>query len=49
VGKQPAFWLAVATLPLVSLPVFHLIADSTLGARFQGLRDLDNYISRRNG
>jgi hypothetical protein len=47
--RQPAFWLAVAGVSLISQPVFHLIADGPLGARFQGLRDLDSYISRRNG
>lgn len=48
-GRQPAFWLAVAGVSLITQPVFHLVADSKLGARFQGLRDLDSYISRRNG
>jgi hypothetical protein len=47
--RQPAFWLAVAGVSLITTPLFHLLADSEVGARFQGLRDLDSYLSRRNG
>lgn len=48
-GKQPAFWAAVAGMSLLAPTLLHLVADSQLGARFQGLRDFDSYISRRNG
>jgi hypothetical protein len=47
--RQPAFWLAVAGVSLITQPLLHLVADSSLGARVPGLRDLDSYISRRNG
>lgn len=48
-AKQPAFWAAIAGVSILSPALLHLVADSKVGARFQGLRDLDNYISRRNG
>lgn len=48
-GRQPAFWLAVGGVALIAPALLHLAADSKLGARFQGLRDYDSYISRRNG
>lgn len=47
--KQATFWGAILLAPLVTVPAFHLLADSQLGARFKGLRTLDTYISRSNG
>lgn len=48
-GKQPAFWAAVAGMSLLTPVLLHLVADGPAGARFQGLRDFDSYLSRRNG
>lgn len=47
--KQPAFWLAVAGVSLIAPVVFNLAADSSFGARVPGLRDLNSYVTRRNG
>jgi ABC-type branched-subunit amino acid transport system permease subunit len=48
-GRQPAFWLAVAGVAVLSQPLFNLVADSKLGAAFPALRDLNSYSTRRNG
>jgi hypothetical protein len=48
-GKQPAFWLAVAGVSIIAQPLFNLAADSKLGARIPGFRDLNHYTTRRNG
>jgi hypothetical protein len=48
-GKQPAFWLAVAGVSLITQPLFNLVADSKVGAKFPALRDLNSYTTRRNG
>jgi hypothetical protein len=48
-GRQPAFWLAVAGVAVLAQPLFNLVADSKLGAAVPGLRDLNNYATRRNG
>ena len=47
--RQPAFWLAVAGVSILATPLLHLAADSRLGEAIPGFRDLDSYISRRNG
>lgn len=48
-GKQPAFWLAVAGVSVIAQPLFRLVADSKLGDVIPGLRDLSNYSNARNG
>lgn len=48
-GRQPAFWLAVAGVAVIAQPLFNLVADSKLGALIPGLRDLNDYTNRRNG
>jgi hypothetical protein len=47
-GKQPAFWLAVAGVSLISPVVFNLAADR-LGGVVPGLAVLNDYVTRRNG
>jgi hypothetical protein len=49
VGKQPAFWLAVAGVSIIAQPLFNLAADSKLGAKIPGFRELNSYTTRRNG
>jgi hypothetical protein len=48
-GRQPAFWLAVAGVAIIAQPLFNLVADSTVGAKVPGLRELNSYTTRRNG
>jgi hypothetical protein len=48
-GKQPAFWLAVAGVAVIAQPLFNLVADSKLGDVVPGLRDLNSFTTRRNG
>jgi hypothetical protein len=48
-GKQPAFWLAVAGVSIIAQPLFNLVADSKVGAIVPGLRDLNSFSTRRNG
>jgi hypothetical protein len=48
-GKQPAFWAAVAGVAIIAQPLFNLVADSKVGALVPGLRDLNSYATRRNG
>lgn len=48
-GKQPAFWLAVAGVAVLAQPLFNLVADSKVGAHVPGLRTLNAYATRRNG
>jgi hypothetical protein len=47
-GKQPAFWLAVGGVSLISPVVFNLAADR-LGHLIPGLATLNDYVTRRNG
>lgn len=47
--RQPAFWLAVAGVAVLAPPLLNLAADSKLGALVPGLRDLNDYSTRRNG
>jgi len=48
-GKQPAFWLAVAGVSIIAQPLFGLVADSKLGNLVPGLRDLHAFTVRSNG
>ena len=48
-GKQPAFWLAVTGIAVLSQPLFRLVADSKVGAAFPALRDLNAYSTHKNG
>lgn len=48
-GKQPAFWLAVAGVSIIAQPLFNLAADSKLGALIPGFRELNSYTTRKNG
>lgn len=45
-GKQPAFWLAVGGTAIISVVVLNIAADKL---PFQGLKTLDDYVTRRNG
>ncbi len=47
-GKQPAFWLAVAGVSLISPVVLNLTTDK-LGHVVPGLAILNDYMTRRNG
>ena len=49
-GQQPAFWLAVSGVSLLSPVALNLAADR-LGhlPGFGGLVTLNNYVTRRNG
>jgi hypothetical protein len=47
-GRQPAFWLAVGGVSLLSPVVFNLAADR-LGHIVPGLKTLNDYYTRRNG
>lgn len=48
-GRQPAFWAAVAGLSLITPPLFNLLADSRVGDIVPGLRTLNSFTTRRNG
>lgn len=49
-GKQPAFWLAVAGVALIADPVFSLVADSEPVAKyFPALKTLNDFRTKRNG
>lgn len=49
-GKQPAFWLAVAGTALIADPLFSLIADSQAVQKyFPALTTLNDYRTKRNG
>lgn len=48
-GRQPAFWLAVAGTAVIAQPLFNLLADSKLGEVVPGLRTLNAYSTRKNG
>lgn len=45
--RQLTFWLAVGGVSLLSPVLFNLAADRFPGV--PGLRDLNNYMTRRNG
>lgn len=47
-GKQPAFWLAVAGVSLIA-PVVMNLASDRLGHVVPGLATLNAYTTRRNG
>jgi L-ascorbate metabolism protein UlaG (beta-lactamase superfamily) len=48
--KQAAFWLAVAGTALVADPVFSLVADSQVVAKYApGLKTLNDYRTKKNG
>jgi hypothetical protein len=47
-GRLPAFWLAVAGVSILSPVVFNLAADR-LGDAVPSLRELNDYVTRRNG
>lgn len=47
--KQAAFWLGVTGLGAVLGPVVFNLASDKLGDTVPGLRDLNNYATRRNG
>ncbi|MCW2498145.1 hypothetical protein [Jatrophihabitans sp.] len=46
--RLAAFWLAVAGVSILSPVVFNLASDQ-LGDRLPALRELNNYVTRRNG
>ncbi len=46
--KQPAFWLAVAGVSLITPVVFNLATDR-LGQHLPGLVTLNHYVTRANG
>lgn len=48
-GRQGAFWAAVAGLSLISPVLFNMAADSKLGHKVPGLVTLNSYVTRRNG
>jgi hypothetical protein len=48
-GRQPAFWVAVAGVAVIAQPVFNLVADSKVGDLVPGLRTLNAYATRKNG
>lgn len=49
-GKQPAFWLAVAGTALIADPLFSLIADSQVVQKhFPALKTLNDFRTKRNG
>jgi len=49
-GKQPAFWLAVAGVALIADPLFSLAADSQAAQKFfPALKTLNDFRTRRNG
>ena len=45
-GKQLTFWLAVGGVSLIAPVVFNLAADRL---PIPGLRELNDYVTRRNG
>lgn len=47
-GKQPAFWGAVAGVSIISPFLLNLAADR-LGHLAPGLATLNDYLTRRNG
>jgi hypothetical protein len=49
-GKQPAFWAAVAGVALIADPVFTLLADSAVVQKYApGVKTLNDFRTRRNG
>lgn len=49
-GKQPAFWLAVAGVALIADPLMSLAADSQLVQQhFPALKTLNDFRTKRNG
>lgn len=48
-GKQPAFWLAIVGVSILSQPLFNLVADSKAGDVFPALRTLNYASTRKNG
>lgn len=46
--KQLGFWLAVGGVSLIAPVVFNLAADR-LGDKVPGLKELNDYVTRRNG
>jgi hypothetical protein len=47
-GKQPAFWLAVGGVSILSATLFNLATDR-LGQAVPGLATWNAYNTRRNG
>ncbi len=47
-GRQPAFWLAVAGVSILAPVTLNLAADR-LGHVVPGLRTFNDYTTRRNG
>lgn len=49
-GKQPAFWLAVAGVALIADPLMSLAADSApVQKYFPALKTLNDFRTKRNG